>query len=294
LIRSILFYLNRSKETAAQAAADCARLCRERGIEVCLFDGDDAWLNERAPGAAQGCRIVGKPMPGEIDMIFVFGGDGTVLRALDSYVSCDIPMLGVNLGRMGFLLETEPQDIAGALDRLKSGRYRVERRMMLRIEGACGGKRILAYATNEVSISRGLSQRMIALDAYVGDMLVDHYIADGLVLSSPTGSTAYSLSAGGPIIAPDVHCFLLNPICPHTLTARPIVLSSRERVRLRINMKEMREGIQLSVDGQALCSMRNMEEITVIRSPHDALLIRFEEERNYYSLLKDKLSQWSL
>jgi len=294
LIRRILFYLNKSKEASAQAAADCVQLCRARGIEVCLFAEDAAWLNARIAGAAEGCHVTDRPVPGETDMIFVFGGDGTVLRALDSYVSCDIPMLGVNLGRMGFLLETEPQDMAAALDRLKAGRYRIERRMMLRIEGECGGRKILAYATNEVSISRGLSQRMIALDAYVGDMLVDHYIADGVVLSSPTGSTAYSLSAGGPIVAPDVHCFVLNPICPHTLTARPIVLSAKERVRLKINMKEMREGIQLSVDGQALCGMHNMEEITVIRSPHDALLIRFEEERNYFSLLKDKLSQWSL
>jgi len=166
--------------------------------------------------------------------------------------------------------------------------------MMLRVEGHCAGKTICAHATNEVSISRGLSQRMIALDAYVGDMLVDHYIADGLVLSSPTGSTAYSLSAGGPIIAPDVQCFLLNPICPHTLTSRPIVLSAKEHVRLKIHMKEMREGIQLSVDGQAVCEMRNQEEISIIRSPHDALLIRFSRERNYFSLLKDKLSQWSL
>ncbi len=294
MIRRILFYLNRGKETAAQAAAGCIALCRARGMEVSLFEEDAAWLDMRMPGSAQGCRIAVAPVPGEIDAIFVFGGDGTVLRALDSYVGCDIPMLGVNLGRMGFLLETEPQALSDALDRLKAGRYRIERRMMLQIEGDCGGKRISAYATNEVSISRGLSQRMIALDAYVGDMLVDHYIADGLVLSSPTGSTAYSLSAGGPIVAPDVHCFVLNPICPHTLTSRPIVLSGKERVRLRIHMKEMREGIQLSVDGQAICGMRNMEEITVIRSPHDALLIRFEEERNYFSLLKDKLSQWSL
>ena len=294
MIRRILFYLNRSKETAAQAAAGCMALCRERAMEVSLFAEDAAWLEARLPGSTQGCRIAEAPVPGETDAVFVFGGDGTVLRALDSYVGCDIPMLGVNLGRMGFLLETEPQDLAAALDRLKAGRYRIERRMMLQIEGDCGGKHIHAYATNEVSISRGLSQRMIALDAYVGDMLVDHYIADGLVLSSPTGSTAYSLSAGGPIVAPDVHCFVLNPICPHTLTSRPIVLSGKERVRLKIHMKEMREGIQLSVDGQAICGMRNMEEITVIRSPHDALLIRFGEERNYFSLLKDKLSQWSL
>lgn len=294
LIRRALFYLNKSKLSAAGIVCDAARLCRERGIEPCFFSGDESWLRAQLPDALQDAAFEDGPVPGQTDLILVFGGDGTMLRALDSYVGCNIPMLGVNLGRMGFLLETQPGELAEALDRIKAGKYEIERRMMLRVEGNCSGRTICAHATNEVSISRGLSQRMIALDAYVGDMLVDHYIADGLVLSSPTGSTAYSLSAGGPIIAPDVQCFLLNPICPHTLTSRPIVLSAKERVRLKIHMKEMREGIQLSVDGQAICEMRNMEEISVMRSPHDALLIRFSKDRNYFSLLKDKLSQWSL
>lgn len=294
MIRRALFYLNRGKLSAAQIVREAADLCREREIEVSFFAEDEAWLKAELPDLAKSAAYVEAPIPGKTDLILVFGGDGTMLRALDSFVSCNIPMLGVNLGRMGFLLETQPQELAAALDMIKAGRYEIERRMMLRVEGVCAGKRICAHATNEVSISRGLSQRMIALDAYVGDMLVDHYIADGLVLSSPTGSTAYSLSAGGPIIAPDVQCFLLNPICPHTLTSRPIVLSAKECVRLRICMKEMREGIQLSVDGQAVCEMRNMEEVSVMRSPHDALLIRFAKERNYFSLLKDKLSQWSL
>lgn len=294
MIRRALFYLNKGKLAAAQIVREAADLCREREIGISFFAEDKEWLNKELPDLVQNAAFVDMPIPGQTDLLLVFGGDGTMLRALDSYVSCNIPMLGVNLGRMGFLLETQPQELAAALDQIKAGRYEIERRMMLRVDGVCAGKAICAHATNEVSISRGLSQRMIALDAYVGDMLVDHYIADGLVLSSPTGSTAYSLSAGGPIIAPDVQCFLLNPICPHTLTSRPIVLSAKERVRLKIRMKEMREGIQLSVDGQAVCEMRNMEEISVMRSPHDALLIRFPKERNYFSLLKDKLSQWSL
>ena len=294
MIRRALLYLHRGKLSAAQIVREAAVLCREREIEVSFFAEDEGWLKAELPDLAHSAAYMAAPVPGKTDLIVVFGGDGTMLRALDSFVSCNIPMLGVNLGRMGFLLETQPDELAAALDLIKAGRYEIERRMMLRVEGNCSGKSICAHATNEVSISRGLSQRMIAMDAYVGDMLVDHYIADGLVLSSPTGSTAYSLSAGGPIIAPDVQCFLLNPICPHTLTSRPIVLSAREHVRLKIHMKEMREGIQLSVDGQAICEMRNLEEVSVIRSPHDALLVRFGKERNYFSLLKDKLSQWSL
>ncbi len=217
-----------------------------------------------------------------------------MLRALDMYVDRDIPILGINLGRLGFLLETQTQELPDALDMLVRGEYAIERRMMLKVEGMCNGKPVSAYATNEVSVSRGLSQRMIALDALVGGTLVDHYIADGVVLASPTGSTAYSLSAGGPIVSPDVPCFVLNPICPHSLQSRPIVLSAAEQVTLLLNMKEMRDGIQLSIDGQAVSRMRNGERLTVTRSPHDAQLVRFPRERNFFSLLKDKLSQWSL
>ena len=294
MIRRVLFYLNRSKPTVFDAVSHAAALCRARGVQPCFLAEDAPALHGSVPEALRDAIVLDTLKPGAVDVAFVFGGDGTVLRALDAHVECDLPMLGVNLGRMGFLLETEPEQLAQALDRLLRGDYTIERRMMLRAEGACGGRLIRAYATNEISISRGLSQRMIAIDAFVGETLVDHYIADGLVLASPTGSTAYSFSAGGPIVSPDVPCFVLNPICPHSLQSRPIVLSAQETVCLRIHMKEMREGIQLSVDGQAVCGMRNQEEICVRRSPHDALLIRFSRERNYFSLLRDKLSQWSL
>ena len=294
MIKRVLFELNKSKPSVYEVANRCASLCLERGIEPCFLARDEQDVRRHMPTVLEDSGLVYTSAPGEIDAVFVFGGDGTVLRALDSYVDCDIPMLGVNLGRMGFLLETEPEELAEAIERLRRGDYEIERRMMLRAEGICGGQPFTAYATNEVSVSRGLSQRMIAMDAFVGNTLVDHYIADGLVLASPTGSTAYSLSAGGPIVSPAVSCFILTPICPHSLQSRPIILSPKEIVRLRIEMKEMREGIQLAVDGHVVREMRNHEEITVSRSPHDALLIRFAKERNYFSLLQDKLSQWSL
>ncbi len=294
MIRQVMFYLNKNKPTVYAAAERCACLCRERGIIPCFFEEDRDDLRENIPEVFGSCRFFARPVKGEIDAVFVFGGDGTMLRALDSFVACGIPMLGVNLGRVGFLLETQASELEQALDKLMADDYEIERRVMLCVRGCCDGQEIFAYATNEVSISRGLSQRMIAMDAYAGDVLVDHYIADGVVLSSPTGSTAYSLSVGGPIVSPDVQCFVLSPICPHSLQSRPIVLSSVQTVRLKINMKEMREGIQLSVDGQAIGGMCNQDEVVITRSQHDALLIRFSKERNYFSLLKEKLSQWSL
>lgn len=294
MIRRVLFYFNKNKENVCETVRICATLCQEREIEPIFFADDVPYLKERLPQIAASCRVVHSPGDSEIDALFVFGGDGTMLRALNAYVDCGIPVLGINLGRLGFLLETEIDDLPQALDHLRDGCYDIEKRVMLRVQMEQNGKMMSAYATNEVCISRGLSQRMIALDAFVGDTLVDHYIADGLVLSSPTGSTAYSLSAGGPIVSPDVPCFVLSPICPHTLQSRPIVLSCKAPVSLRVNMKEMREGIQLSIDGQSVCQMHNHEEIKISRSPYDAQLIRFPKERNFFSLLKDKLSQWSL
>ena len=292
MISRVLFDLNPNKPTVADAVYSCAELCRKRGVEVC-FLADDAQAQVLCD-IMEEIRLLPSLQKGAVDAIFVFGGDGTVLRALSRFARYDLPVLGVNLGRLGFLLETQTQEMAQALDMLIAGEYSIERRMMLHVEAQCGEALVSAYAVNEVSISRGMSQRMIALDALVGKTLVDHYIADGVVVASPTGSTGYSLSAGGPIVSPDVDCFVLNPICPHTLQSRPIVLPDTSRVTLRIDMIEEREGIQLSIDGQLVCCMRNREQVTVSRAGHDALLIRFPKERNFFSLLKDKLSQWSL
>lgn len=293
MIRSAMFYMNKNKPSVFETALACAQLCVQKGIEPIFFEEDREDIAKNLPGFAQG-RFMKAPDHALVDVLFVFGGDGTVLRALDLYLSAGVPVLGINLGRLGFLLETEVSELAQALDLLIEGEYDIERRMMLQIEAQCGGRVIRAYATNEVCISRGLSHRMIALDAYAGKVKVDHFIADGLVLASPTGSTAYSLSAGGPIVCPGVSCFVLTPVCPHTIQNRPIILPPDERITLRVDMKEAREGIQLSIDGQAISAMRNGDQAVVIRAPHDALLIRFPKERNFFALLKDKLSQWSL
>ena len=288
MIRNAMFYLNQNKPSVFDTVRVCAELCRERGIEPIFFEANREELIEKLGDEAETARYLPEPEAGTVDMLFVFGGDGTVLRALDMYVDRDIPILGINLGRLGFLLETQTQELPEALDMLVRGEYAIERRMMLYAEGMCNGKPVSAYATNEVSISRGLSQRMIALDALVGGALVDHYIADGVVLASPTGSTAYSLSAGGPIVSPDVPCFVLNPICPHTLQSRPIVLSADEPVTLLLNMKEMREGMQLSMNGKGNAARHggiNGDLLILIEEEPHPELIRDENDLLYNLLL---------
>lgn len=168
MIRNAMFYLNQNKPSVYDTVRVCAELCRARGIEPIFFEDDREELVEKLGEEAENARYLPEPDAQMVDMLFVFGGDGTVLRALDMYVDRDIPILGINLGRLGFLLETQTQELPDALDMLVRGEYAIERRMMLKVEGMCNGKPVSAYATNEVSVSRGLSQRMIALDALVG------------------------------------------------------------------------------------------------------------------------------
>ncbi len=156
MIRNAMFYLNQNKPSVFDTVRVCAELCRERGIEPIFFEANREELIEKLGDEAETARYLPEPEAGTVDMLFVFGGDGTVLRALDMYVDRDIPILGINLGRLGFLLETQTQELPEALDMLVRGEYAIERRMMLYAEGMCNGKPVSAYATNEVSISRPL------------------------------------------------------------------------------------------------------------------------------------------
>ena len=206
-----------------------------------------------------------------------------MLRVLDRYVPYDVPVLGINLGRLGFLPEVETADMDRALQYLLEEKYEIEHRMMLYYHVSNRRESIVGYATNEISVSRGLSQRMIAMDVKADGRFVEHYIADGALVASPTGSTAYSLSAGGPIISPDVDCLLVNPICPHALESRPIILSDHCQVELCLNMKEERKGMQFSADGCEDHEMFNGDRVSIQRSPHDALMIRLLGEKNFFN-----------
>lgn len=287
MIRRAVFYLNHVKTDVFQTAKECAAVCRRYGIAPLLLSADEgAWrtrFSEEPPEVVD--------TPAQADAIFVFGGDGTVLRAMDEYVELGRPFLGINLGRLGFLPEVQTGEMDAAIERVSRGAYTLEHRMMLSYTAESRTGRISGYATNEVSVSRGLSQRMIAMDVRADGVLVEHYIADGVLAASPTGSTAYSLSAGGPIISPDVQCLLVNPICPHTLVSRPIILSDRCELEINLNMREKREGIQLSADGVTLCELSVGDRVLLRRSPSDALMLRLGTERNFYSLLKSKLVQ---
>lgn len=232
-------------------------------------------------------------MQKSIEILIVLGGDGTILNASRIYSLWKIPILGVNLGHLGFLSEIEVADIEDGIEKFLIGNFHVEERMMLcanTIRNGQTGENL--YALNDIGIARNSLSRMIHIEVYINDNYVDRYPADGFIVSSPTGSTAYSLSAGGPIISPNMHCLLLTPICPHTLHSRPIVIADHEIVRLKVINQNQNQGIVLTLDGQQGHQLLTEDWVVIKKAQNCAQFIRVTE-RNFYTLLRKKLSEWS-
>ena len=225
----------------------------------------------------------------ECDLLMVLGGDGTILSALDYALPNDIPILGINLGRVGFLTEVDPRDLRRDVTEVLEGRYSFDSRMTMRINGKNEGN---IFALNEIVVRRSTpAVCVLSLEIEVNGILVDRVSGDGLIVASATGSTAYSLSAGGPIIRPGLDCFVITPICPHTMNARPVVVSSSDMITIRVI--DDRGAAQAVLDGRKTVEVEpGGSGITVLRSDRKARFIRLHD-RNYFSLLRDKLSEWT-
>ena len=226
---------------------------------------------------------------GECDLLMVLGGDGTILSALDYALPNDIPMLGINLGRVGFLTEVDPQNLRQDVVNVLEGRYHVDSRMTMTLQGQDEKS---VFALNEIVVTRSTAAvRVLSLEIEVNGIVVDRISGDGLIVASATGSTAYSLSAGGPIIRPGLDCFVITPICPHTMNARPVVVSSNDMITIRV--LDDRGGAQAVLDGRKRVEIPEGDPgISIVRSSLKARFIRLHD-RNYFSLLRDKLSDWT-
>ena len=223
----------------------------------------------------------------DCDILIVIGGDGTILRALDYAIPNDIPILGVNMGRLGFLTEVEPDSVVEDVEAVIDGHYTIDERMIMRIDGESDER---FFALNEVVIDRFSPEvSVLSLEYSVGGTIVNRISGDGLIIASTTGSTAYSLSAGGPIIAPGLDCFVLTPICAHMLNARPVVVSANDSISVRIT--DNRSGARVVLDGRKSIPMQS-GKITICRSNRHAKFIRLHD-RNYFDLLRGKLSEWT-
>lgn len=224
-----------------------------------------------------------------LDLILVLGGDGTLLNTARMAAPAQVPILGVNMGYLGFLTEVDLDSLIISLERLVSGEYRLEERMMLRCELHRNGSMVEEFlALNDIVVAKGPFSRMILFDAYVNEQYIDTYSADGIILSTPTGSTAYSLSAGGPIVFPEMELMLITPICPHTLYSRPMVIGADKHIR--IVLKSDSEEVMLTVDGQHGYKLVRWDEIIIKRSPLHTKLVRLNS-KTFADILRNKLRE---
>jgi len=226
-------------------------------------------------------------VPDETDMVVVLGGDGTLISVVRLMGDRQVPILGVNLGSLGFLTEITLDDLCTSLDRCLNGDYRVSERMMLRATVIRDGVELEdKHVLNDVVINKGVLARIIDLETTVNNDYLTTFKVDGLIISTPTGSTGYSLSANGPILHPDLECLVITPICPHTLTNRPIVMASDAVIT--VELKCMNEAVFLTLDGQVGVELKCGDVIRIAKSEHRTRLV-ISSSKNYFEILRTKL-----
>jgi NAD+ kinase len=277
-------------QAAAEHLVQVASWLEARHISVC-FDPDSAALAKTA-GAIGHVKVVGKDrFPAEVDMILVLGGDGTLLGMAGriGQSGTDIPILGVNFGSLGFLTEVTLSEMYTALEAAIAGTAPIEERMMLRVrierEGACVADRVVL---NDVVVTQGALSRVIDLSVSVDGEFMMRIRADGVIVASPTGSTAYNLSSGGPILHPRVDGLSITPIAPHTLTNRPVVVPGSSEIRIQPFMQVEQDEVFATFDGQSLLPLKGTHVVSVRRAERPLRLLR-GSSRGYFQVLREKL-----
>ena len=254
---------------------------RQRQIDV-LLDGTGASCfspreKETSP----------QEMAARMDLLILLGGDGTLLAAARQFTECEVPILAVNLGGMGFMTSVTLDEAFPLLEHVLAGRHRLSPRMMLKAELIRNGQAIQRQqALNDAVVTKAALSRMLDFDLSVNSHFLGRYRADGLIVSTPTGSTAYSLAAGGPILYPVLQAFVLTPICPHMLTNRPLVLP--DSVQLELDFTALDQQAYLTLDGQIGYELQRGDRVTVSKSPYRVMLVR-PQEQTYYKVLRNKL-----
>ena len=265
LSRIGIFY-NNDNQKAKYTALNIEKILKEKGFESSIFTTDE--YNK------------------ETTLAIVLGGDGTILKTARFFAEYSVPILGINLGRLGFLSQAKSTQIEDAVNLILKGAFKIEDRIML---SALNGK---MNALNDIVIKGDGFSRTSRLYVHINDNIVCDYLADGIIISTPTGSTAYTLSAGGPILSPVLDAMVVVPICPHTMNARPIVIPSSEIVK--VTSSQNKPLLKISADGQETLNIGINEAIEIKKNEYSAKLVLLNLEKNsFYSVLKEKL-HWGL
>lgn len=273
--------INKDKARAVEAAECVAKELAALGAELltcadCPVTGTT--VKETAEEAIRDC-----------DIAVTVGGDGTIIHNAKYAALYNKPLLGVNLGRVGFVANIEPDEL-DELTKLVTGDYRVQKRMLLDITVDKDGQQRRYTAVNEAVLHRDSLSSMVDISVELNDEHIISYRADGMILSTPTGSTAYSFSAGGPVIEPDMRCILLTPVCPHALSSRQVVFGENAVLTARVHPSSTLK-CYMTVDGQHYIPVSSDDKLTVKKSPLELQLIILKE-KNFYTLLSEKLKEF--
>jgi NAD+ kinase len=277
MIRTVGLVAKYNESKATQTVRWLIPWLKKRGKKVLVENGV-------ARGAAHSCSK--KEMAARADLIISLGGDGTLLNIAPLVERPEVPVLGVNLGGLGFITEVAVDELESVLSKTLEGDYEVERRMTLEIRVLQKKARHRFRVLNDAVIAKGARSRIIDLETYVGDDYLCTYRADGLIVSTPTGSTAYSLAAAGPILEPTLGAIVLSPICPHTLTHRPIVVPGTALIR--VTLRSFGDTVILIPDGQPGVQLNNGDQVEARDYGLPVSLIKLPS-RSYYEILRDKL-----
>ena len=261
-------------------AGELFRWLKERGYEPLLESHLARHMS--IPG------VDAEDIPDQADLVVVLGGDGTLISTVRIIGERDIPILAVNLGSLGFITEIALDELYPALEKCLAGEFRISERLMLLAVVERENREMASHLVlNDVVINKGALARIVDLKTKVNCFDLTTFKADGLIISTPTGSTGYSLSAGGPIVTPSMNCIVITPICPHTLTNRPLVIDDDSTVMITVKSLDD-EDIFLTLDGQVGLELKSGDVIHVSRSRHNARLV-MSERRDYFEILRTKL-----
>lgn len=273
-MKQFLIYTNRHKDRNLEVTSRIERYLTEKG-HTCIIKMKDAdWKKDKESGSGEDIPLSG------IDFMLVLGGDGTVLQAVRDTGQYNIPMLGVNLGTLGYMTEVEPDTLEESLTKLLEGDYELESRMMLNARVDAGvwyGQE--GWALNDVVIGRCGSLRIIEFNIFVNGQFLKRYSADGVIITTPTGSTGYNLSAGGPIVEPKAELIVLTPISPHTLNQRSIILSPQDEIIVEIPLS--REGevqeVEATFDGSQAVRLHSGDRVKVMKSDRTTEFVKLNK-----------------
>ncbi|HEX8179899.1 MAG TPA: NAD(+)/NADH kinase [Pyrinomonadaceae bacterium] len=285
-IRRVGVLVKPHQPEAVKTICQLVEYLNQRGIELVAGPRVERTRIEAETGCALNVMEY-EALAASVDLIVVLGGDGTMIATARMLDNRDVPVIGINYGSLGYLTEVRVEEMTAALDAALAGDYRLDPRMMLTAELTRGDEQLLRNRVlNDVVISKSALARIIEIETLLDGRFVNCFRADGLIVSTPTGSTAYNLSAGGPIIYPSMGAIVITPICPHTLSNRPLVVPDDAQIELVL--KTAKEEVALTLDGQVGFSMEKDDRVVIKKSRTTFNLIQ-PTNRNYFEVLRGKL-----